>query len=138
MKKCSRCNKTKSIDEFIWSKTNKEYTACSSCKDYIHNLERSIAAGIYMIRENGTPVYIGESHIPYRRRKEHLSKYKDWNSVKHKSELTKAIYRGDVIRENLTFEMLHENIDTDIKKSLIRLEMEKLEIEKYNPKYNIT
>jgi len=136
MKKCSKCSKVKEDKEFIWHRTNNEYTACSSCKDYIHDMERSIPAGVYMIREKGVPVYIGESYIPYRRRKEHLSKYKDWNSVKHKSELTKAIFHGDVIKENTTFEMLHENIDNDIKHSVARLELEKIEIEKYNPKYN--
>jgi hypothetical protein len=137
MKRCSRCKKEKSENEFIWSKTNKEYSACSTCKDYIHQMERSIPSGVYMIRENGIPIYVGESDIPYRRRKEHFSKYKDWKSVKYKSEVSKAIFRNELEPSNLTFEMLHENIDSGIKHSQIRKELENVEIQKYNPKYNL-
>ena len=138
MKKCSKCKKIKEDDEFVWKETGKTYASCSNCKDYIHKLERSIPAGIYAVKEKGNVIYVGESDIPYRRRKEHFSKYRGWNSVKSKSELTKAIYRGEINPTDLSFEMLHENIDSGIKYSKIRKELEIQEIEKYKPKYNIT
>ena len=137
MKKCSKCRKEKPISEFIWFRTNKEYAHCSDCKEYIHTMERSIPAGIYVIKENGKVIYVGESDIPYRRRKEHFAKYKDWHSVKHKSELTKAIFRGELNVDDLTFEMIHENVDPGVKYSPKREKIERIEIEKYSPKYNL-
>ena len=137
MKKCSRCRKEKPISEFTWSRTNKEYAHCSDCKEYIHTMERSIPSGIYVIKEKGKVIYVGESDIPYRRKKEHFAKYKDWYSVKHKSEVSKAIFRGELIREDLTFEMVHEGIDEGVKYSKVREELERELILKYSPTYNL-
>lgn len=137
MKKCSKCRKEKEEKEFIWDYNGKTYASCNSCKTYVHTLERSIPSGVYVIKENGNVIYVGESDIPYRRRKEHFSKYKSWHSVKHKSELSRAIFRGELNRNDLTFEMIHENIDAGVKYSKVREAIELMEIEKYNPKYNL-
>lgn len=137
MKKCSRCKKEKQQIEFIWKRNGKTYASCTDCKEYTHQLERSIPAGVYLIKEKGTVIYVGESHIPYRRRKEHFAKYKDWYSVKHKSEVSKAIFRGELIREDLTFEMVHEGIDEGVKYSKVREELERELILKYSPTYNL-
>ena len=134
MKKCGKCGKRKPDESYVWHRTGRTYTMCSPCKDYVHELERSIPPGVYRFVQitTGKTLYVGESSVPYRRRKEHLSKYKTWKGTEHKGSFSHAIFSGEVNPKNVTMIMINENVQD----SKERLELEQKAISKYKPIYN--
>lgn len=72
-------------------------------------LNKSIAPGVYCIKENGIIVYIGSSVSPYKRRSCHFSVNKFGGEINN-STVAHALADGIVKREDLTFEMM-EYID---------------------------
>lgn len=94
-------------------------------------LNKSIAPGVYCIKEKDVIVYIGSSVSPYKRRSCHFSKNKFGGQINN-STVALAIANGVVKREDLTFEML-EYIDVYRQRKDREYEL----IKELQPKLNI-
>ena len=93
-------------------------------------LNKSIAPGVYCIKEKGTIVYIGSSVSPYKRRSCHFSVNK-FGGVINNSTVAHALADGSVKREDLTFELM-EQIDNYRDRKDREIEL----INHYQPKLN--
>ena len=93
-------------------------------------LNKSIAPGVYCIKDKGTIVYIGSSVSPYKRRSCHFSVNK-FGGVINNSTVAHALADGSVKREDLTFELM-EQIDNYRERKDREIEL----IGKYQPMLN--
>ena len=86
----------------------------------------SIPAGVYFIRLDNEIIYIGSSSRPYSRYTTHFSPC-DTNY----SPISIALAKGELKREELSFELYRENPNKEE-----RYELEQQLIYKHKPKYN--
>lgn len=108
-----------------WNKTNYDKLAKLNAK-----LNKSIPPAVYCVKEKDVIIYIGSSVSPYKRKSCHLSVNK-FNGMPNNSAVALAIARGEINKEDLTFEIMEEVVE---KYARHKRELEL--INHYKPKYN--
>jgi len=161
MANCKKCNVELTNDNWAQSLQRSKLRWCNSCrrayqkaydgvrreekKAYIKvynkknyeklaklnaNLNKSIPPAVYCVKEKDVIIYIGSSVSPYKRKSCHLSVNK-FNGEINNSAVAQAMARGEINREDLSFEIMEEIVE--------KYQRHKRELElirQYKPKYN--
>lgn len=131
----SKSNDKKHHEEFLRNNPGYNQKHYQENKEYknavIEERYKSIPPGIYGVYYNDELVYIGESIKPYTRKVRHFTKFTNIEHAHLNSNVAVAIYKGEISKDKLRFEMLEFIDDTPTRKK-----QEQVLIQRYRPLYN--
>jgi len=105
---------------------------CIKCTQNVKDNDHKIPSGIYFIWYKMLLIYIGNSHQPNKRYREHIGKFTCFSAVKNKSQIARDLYSGILDIDHIRFEVV-EYIDDETERKLREEEL----IREHQPAYNI-